>query len=108
MKARIILTRADASLLEAGAEYTREVLVPAAREHEGYRGYVALFDPARGLGMAVTLWEDERTEMLSDDAIRESREQAARDFGVEQWVEKYDVVIADFVEPGSNSGVTPP
>ncbi len=46
--------------------------------------------------MAVTLWEDERTEILSDNAIRASREQAARDFGVEQWVEKYDVVIADF------------
>lgn len=48
--------------------------------------------------MTVTLWEDERTEKLSDDAIRESREQAARDFGVEQWVEKYDVAIADFVQ----------
>lgn len=97
MRARIILTEADASLLEAGAEYTRSVLVPAAREHEGYRGYLALYDGARGLGMAVTLWQDARTELLSDDAIRESREQAARDFGVTQWVEKYDVVIADFV-----------
>jgi len=96
MKARIIMTRADRSLLEAGADYTRTVLVPAAREHEGYRGYVALYDAERGLGMAVTLWADERTEILSDDAIKEAREQAARDFGVEQWVEKYDVVIADF------------
>ena len=95
MRARIIMTKADASLLEAGAEYTRSILVPAAREHEGYRGYIALYDAARGLGMAVTLWQDERTEQLSDDAIRESREQAARDFGVEQWVEKYDVVVAD-------------
>lgn len=48
--------------------------------------------------MAVTLWEDDRTEKLSDDAIRPSREQAARDFGVEQWVEKYEVAIADYVE----------
>lgn len=100
MKARVIHTRADASLLEAGAEYTRTVLVPAAREHEGYRGYIAIYDTARGVAMAVTLWEDERTEQLSDDAIRESREQAARDFGVEQWVEKYDVAIANFVQEG--------
>lgn len=98
MKARVILTKADAALVEAGAEYTRSVLVPAAREHEGYRGYIGLYDSLRGFGMAVTLWEDERTERLSDEAIRESREQAARDFGVEQWVEKYDVAVADFVE----------
>lgn len=98
MKARVIHTKADASLLEAGAEYTRSVLVPAAREHEGYRGYIAIYDTARGVAMAVTLWEDERTEKLSDDAIRESREQAARDFGVEQWVEKYDVAVADVIQ----------
>lgn len=95
MKARIIYTKADPSLVQAGVDYTRTVLVPAAREHEGYRGYIALYDEARGLGMAVTLWEDERTEQLSDDAIRPSREQAARDFGVEQWIEKYDVAISD-------------
>lgn len=98
MKARIIMTRADASLLEAGTAYTRDVLVPAAREHEGYRGYLAMYDAERGVGMAVTLWQDARTEQLSDDAIRESREQAARDFGIEQWVEKYDVVVADLAE----------
>lgn len=97
MKARIIYTRADPSLVRAGAEYTRTVLVPAAREHQGYRGYIALYDETRGLGMAVTLWEDERTERLSDDAIRPAREQAARDFDVEQWVEKYEVATADFV-----------
>lgn len=42
MEARIIMTKADPSLLEAGAEYTRTVLVPAAREHGGYRGDVAV------------------------------------------------------------------
>lgn len=99
MKARIIYTRAEPSLVQAGVDYTRAVLVPAAREHEGYRGYIALYDEDRGIGMAVTLWEDERTEQLSDDAIRPAREQAARDFGVEQWVEKYDVGIAECLPP---------
>ena len=96
MRARVIMSKANADLLKLGAQVTRDVLVPAAREHEGYRGYIGLYDPERGVGMAVTLWEDERTEQLSDDALRESREQAAKDFGYEQWVEKFDVSVADF------------
>ncbi|HVE62945.1 MAG TPA: hypothetical protein VNB94_03995 [Mycobacteriales bacterium] len=101
MKARVILTRGERSLVEAGVELTKSVLVPAARRHPGYRGYVALYDAERGFGMAVTLWEDEHAEQDSDDAMRESREQFAQAYGAEVTVEKYDVAVVDYVEsPG--------
>lgn len=97
MRARIIRSKGDPALVEAGVAHTRDVLIPAAQRHEGYRGYFALYDAAAGTGLAVTLWEDERTEQLSDDAIRPSREQAARDWGIEVTVEKYDVGAADWL-----------
>lgn len=98
MKARVIFTQGERSLVEAGVDLTKNVLVPAARQHAGYRGYVALYDAERGLGMSVTLWEDEQTEQQSDDAMCESREQFAQAYGAEITVEKYDVAVADYVE----------
>lgn len=96
MKARVIITNGgDPGLVEAGVELTRDVLVPAAKLHDGYRGYVSIFDAARGVSMAVTLWEDEETELRSDEAVRASREQLAREYGVEVTVEKYDVAVVD-------------
>ncbi len=103
MKARVIVTEADRTLLEAGAQLTRDVLVPAARQQPGYRGYVAIYDPDRGIGLAVTLWQDEQAEQDSDDALCPSREQFAEQYGVHVTVQKYDVAAVDIVTDGSTS-----
>ena len=96
MRARVIVTDAPTETLEAGIQLTRDVLVPAARAREGYRGYVALVDPDSGRSLAITLWEDEATEAASDEASRQGREEAATAFGVTiAGIEKYDVPIAE-------------
>lgn len=95
MRARLIRTEASLDLVEPGIQYTKDVLVPAARETEGFRGYIALYDADRGLGLAMTLWEDEQTEQASDDVSRPSREQLAQRFGFKVSVEKYDVALAE-------------
>ena len=96
MRARVIVTDAPTEIIEAGAQMTRDVLVPASRAQEGYRGYVALYDRSSGRSLAITLWEDEGTEVASDDASRERREEAARAFGASiVSVDKYDVAIAE-------------
>ena len=96
MRARVIVTDAPTEAIEAGIQLTRDVLVPAARVREGYRGYVALVDRDSGRSLAITLWEDERTEAASDEASREGREQAAKAFGVTiTGVDRYDVPIAE-------------
>ncbi len=98
MRARVITTKASSDIVEAGVQLTRDVLVPNARQYEGYRGYVAIHDAARGVGIAVTLWEDEASEEASDEAIRPSREQMAEQFGAEVVVDKYDVAIAEVID----------
>ena len=95
MRARLIRTEAPPEVIEAGIQMTKDALVPAAREREGFRGYIGLVDAEQGLGLAITLWEDEQTEQASDEASRASREQLAESFGAKVSVEKYDVAITE-------------
>lgn len=95
MKARVIVTAASPELVEGAIQLTREVLVPNARQQDGYRGYIGIYDVERGVGSAITLWEDERTEQASDEALRPAREQFAAAFGADVRVEKYDVAVAE-------------
>ena len=98
MRARVIVTSASPELVEQAVQLTRDVLVPNSREQEGYRGYIAFYDAERGTGTAVTLWEDERTEEASDEALRPAREQFAAAFGADVRVEKYDVAFAEVLD----------
>ena len=95
MRARLITTKASPEVVEAGIQLTKDVLVPAARQQEGFRGYIGIYDAPSGTGMALTLWEDERTEEASDEALRPNREQFAEAFGADMRVDKYDVAVAE-------------
>ena len=96
MRARVIVADVPTEVLEPAAQLTRDVLVPAARELEGYRGYVALYDGSTGRTLAITLWEDERTEEASDEASRVRREESAKAVGATVIsVDKYDVAVAE-------------
>ena len=98
MKARVIITTASPDVVEGGIQLTRDVLVPNARQQEGYRGYIGLYDAERGVGTAITLWEDEGAEEASDEALRPAREQFAAMFEADVRVEKYDVAVAEVVD----------
>ena len=98
MRARLITTKASPQVVDAAIQLTKDVLVPAAREQEGFRGYVAIYDSPSGTGMALTLWEDERTEEASDEALRPNRERFAEAFGAEVRVDKYDVAFAELTD----------
>lgn len=96
MRARVIVTDAPEEVLDAGIQLTRDVLVPAARAQDGFRGYIALIDRSSRRSLAITLWEDEPTESASDEASRERREEAAKAFGASiVSVDKYDVPIVE-------------
>jgi hypothetical protein len=81
--------------MDQWAELTRDVLVAASKAQEGYRGYVALYQREEGRAMAVTLWEDERSERASDAISGPSRNAFAEAVGAEISVDLYDVAIAD-------------
>ena len=98
MRARVIITKASPEVVQGAIDLTRDVLVPNARQQEGYRGYIAVYDTERGVGQAITLWEDEATEMASDEALKPAREQFAAAFDAELRVEKWDVAVAEVVD----------
>lgn len=95
MRARVIRVKGAAELTEAWVQVTRDALVPAARSQDGYRGYVAIYDPEAGVGIAVTLWDGEESEQHSDDAARAQREDLARAAGASTRVEKFSVAFAE-------------
>ncbi len=96
MRARVIVTKAPASVLETGIQLTKDVLVPRARGQEGYRGYIAVYDEETGRSLTITLWDDPATEHASDEKARPGREEAAKTFGAEILsVDKYNVAVAE-------------
>lgn len=98
MRARIIIVDVPEAAFDAAEQAATHVLVPAAREESGYRGYIALLDRTTGRSMSVTLWEDDETEVASDAAARDRREQGVKALGATVVaVEKYDVVHSELV-----------
>jgi hypothetical protein len=96
VRARVIVTNAPASALETGIQLTKDVLVPAARDQDGYRGYVAIYDEETGRSLAITLWENRATERASDEKASSSREEEAKALGAKILsVDKYDVAVAE-------------
>ena len=97
MLARVIWAKGSPDLSDMWVKLVNETLIPAARTQDGYRGYIAIYDPDRGLTMAVTLWRDAETESASDLAARVGREEMARAVGAEIRVERYEVAAAEVV-----------
>ena len=95
MKARVISSKADPGLTDQWVQLTRDVLLPAAQGREGYAGYIAFYDRESGTGVAVTLWDDEETEIASDAASAPSRQVFAESVGAEIRVDHYDVAAVD-------------
>ena len=97
MLARVIWSKASPDLTEMWVQLVNETLVPAARMQEGYRGYIAIYDPNEGVAIAVTLWQDAETERASDLAARAGREEMARAVNAELRVDRYEVAAAEVV-----------
>ena len=95
MRARVITTKADPSLMDQWIETTRSLLVETSKAREGYAGYIAFYDRESGEAVAVTLWDDERAEAASDEASAPSRQAFADAVGAELRVDRYDVAVVD-------------
>lgn len=95
MLARVITTKAAPSLMDQWIETTRTLLVETSKAREGYAGYIALYDRESGEAVAVTLWDDERTQAASDEASAPSRQAFADAVGAELRVDHYEVAVVD-------------
>ena len=71
MIAKVRTLEVPSEEVDAGVEYLRTQMLPAAREVEGFHGMIGLVDRERGKAVTVTLW-------ASYDALCASEEAGAR------------------------------
>jgi heme-degrading monooxygenase HmoA len=71
MHARVSTFEGSPDQIDAGEQAVREQIIPAARQISGFKGILFLGDRSSGKTIGVTFWE-------SEEAMRESREQADR------------------------------
>ena len=88
-----------------GVRVAREQLLPIARLQEGFRGIYLLYEPESGRSISITLWDSEQDMYSSEEAARRAREQSATASGdAVISVERYEVVLAEIIEPPRTSG----
>ena len=101
MHARVSTVEADGPFDEAAIGAMRRDVVPRVRRIPGNLGIVMLHDLERGLGMSITLWEDEDALRASDRIGVALREEATQQTSAQQTGESraYRVTGLD-LEPG--------
>ena len=73
MFARVTTLQASPDQVDAATRSTREEVLPAARQLEGFRGLITLTDRSTGKALAVTLWETEDAMKASEEAANRVR-----------------------------------
>ncbi len=59
MYARVTTTQFSPCRLDEAIHIAREHTLPAARQQNGFKGYLMLVDRSTGKGITITLWEGE-------------------------------------------------
>ena len=90
--ARVSTLEGPPELIDEGLRQVREVVLPAARQMEGFKGMIALGDRQSGKTLGITFWESEEAMRASEEAagrLREESAEAGRD--TIAGVERYEV-----------------
>ena len=84
MFARLTTFTGSHEEIASGVETYREQALPWMREATGFRGWIALYDPAKQESIGITFWTDEAA--LHDDVSSGAalRDEIARQAGAEQ------------------------
>lgn len=65
MYARVTTTQFSPYRVDEAIHITREYAVPAARQQEGFKGFLMFVDRSTGKGITITLWEEERDRAVT-------------------------------------------
>ena len=68
MYARTAIIQGRPGTSEEAAKIFNELVLPAARQQNGFKGALFLTEPATGKGMSVTLWETEEDLKASENS----------------------------------------
>jgi hypothetical protein len=68
--ARVNETKWNPERVEEGIRLTEEKIIPAYREHPGFKGYFLLTEPGGDGAMAITMWDTEENMESSAQIAR--------------------------------------
>jgi hypothetical protein len=72
----------------------REVVLPRAKQMDGFKGMIALGDHHSGKTLGITFWESEEAMRASEEAAKRLREESAEGVGdTIEAVERYEVAL---------------
>jgi heme-degrading monooxygenase HmoA len=90
--ARISTLEGPPELMDEGLRQAREVVLPGAKQIEGFKGMIALGDRQSGKTLGITFWESEELMRASEEAAARLREESAEAGGdTIAGVESYEV-----------------
>jgi hypothetical protein len=83
MVARVItFSGADPERHEERMQRVREGVLPTLQGHDGYAGYVNLYDAAAARMTAVVLWESREAAEAAEEELAPMRERMIQGFGM--------------------------
>ena len=98
MHARLIeFSGADADKREQILQTIQENVLPMLRTHDGFAGYLALYDPDKSRARAIILWETEEAGVAAEETLAERRRQISGGMGMSVESEDlYEAVVVEF------------
>ena len=93
MYARSTTLRGNPQAVDALIAFVRDEAMPGLMELDGYVGLSLMVDRNAGRAIATSAWETEEAMHASADAVRESRDRAARRFDATPEVEEWEIAV---------------
>jgi hypothetical protein len=99
MYARLIsMSGASEEGRESAIQAIRERVIPTVSQHDGYAGYVGLYDAQGGRAKAILFWESREAAEAAEAKLSDFREQLVSGLGMT--LESVDLYEAPVVEMG--------
>jgi hypothetical protein len=96
MYARVIsFADATADKRQAAEEMIRGTVVPMLQTHDGFAGYLALYDEENQRAKAIILWESKEAAEAAEEQLVERRKQMTAQVGIT--IESVDLYEAPVV-----------
>lgn len=94
MYARVTTLEGRPENLDHATEHVRDQLLPQLKQHDGFKGFIALGDRQSGKLLGIVLWENEEALRASEEAASRLRDESAEAIGdTVEGVERYEVSV---------------
>jgi heme-degrading monooxygenase HmoA len=84
--------------IDAGIDFLRKAMLPAAKQIQGFRGMIAMVDRETGKSVALTLWDSDEALEASERAGGRLRAEGNMP-ELKPVIERYEVVLTELPGP---------